>query len=76
MNLVNSDGASAITLNGNKAIVEDGLRFPFNYSNPISTAHNSTISVPTGNIFDIGFSLGNNTSQANDVLYLLGWSMG
>ena len=69
LNLVNTDGASSITMNGNKAIVEDGLRFPFNYASPISTARNSSISVPTGNIFDIGFSLGNNTSQANDVLY-------
>lgn len=69
LNLVNTDAASAITLNGNKAIVEDGLRFPFNYSSPISTAHNSSITIPTGNIFDIGFTMSNNVSQANDVLY-------
>ena len=69
LNLVNTNSANNLQLTGNRAYVEDGIRYPFTHSTTIATSYNSQISVPSGNIFDIGFSMGNNVSAGKDVLY-------
>ena len=69
LNIVNKKGASTVQINGNKAFVEDGIRYPFDYSTNISNSYNSILTVPTGNVFDIGFYMSSDVSISKDVLY-------
>lgn len=69
LNLVNTNGASKITLYGSKAVVENGGRTWFELEVNIPTTATSTVEVPTGYIFDAGFSIANNRDNARDVLY-------
>jgi hypothetical protein len=69
LNLVNTTGASRISLYGSKATVENGIREWFQIDVSIPTTPTSTVEVPVGYIFDAGFSIGNNLDNARDVLY-------
>lgn len=69
LNLVNKSGADQITLTGNVSRYENGNREPFSISIKIPVAEYSDIFVPTGYIFDAGFSITNNKGGAADVLY-------
>ncbi|MBW6499171.1 MAG: T9SS type A sorting domain-containing protein [Bacteroidales bacterium] len=69
LNLVNTNGASKITLYGSKAVVENGGRTWFEIEVDIPTTATSSVEVPTGFIFDAGFSIANNRDNARDVLY-------
>ena len=69
LNLVNTNGASSITLYGNKAVVENGARENFQIEISIPTSGTSSVEVPTGYLFDAGFSIANNKDNTRDVLY-------
>ena len=69
LNLVNTNGASKITLYGSKAVVENGGRTWFELEVAIPTTATSSVEVPVGYIFDAGFSIANNRDNARDVLY-------
>ncbi len=69
LNLVNTNGASKITLYGSKAEVENGSRSWFELEVNIPTTATSSVEVPVGYIFDAGFSIANNRDNARDVLY-------
>ena len=69
LNIVNKVGADKITIHGSKTIVENGPRKPMNLTVDIPTDEFIEIFVPTGFIFDAGFSVRNNKDNAPDVLY-------
>lgn len=69
LNLVNTNGASKITLFGTKAVVENGSRENFQIEVSIPTTPTSSVEVPVGYIFDAGFSIANNKNNTRDVLY-------
>lgn len=69
LNLVNTNGASKITLFGTKAVVENGSRQNFQIEVSIPTTPTSSVEVPVGYIFDAGFSIANNKNNTRDVLY-------
>ncbi|MEE4178584.1 MAG: T9SS type A sorting domain-containing protein [Bacteroides sp.] len=69
LNLVNTNGASSITLTGNKAVVENGNRESFQIEVSIPTSGTSSVEIPVGYLFDAGFSIANNKDNTRDVLY-------
>ena len=69
LNIVNKAGADQITIYGSKTTVENGAREPMELTVDIPTDTYSEVFVPTGFIFDAGFSITNNKDNAPDVLY-------
>ena len=69
LNLVNKVGADQITIYGNKTTAENAQREPMNIKLSIPTNEFVEVFIPTGFIFDAGFSLSNNKDKAPDVLY-------
>ncbi len=69
MEIVNTVGADQITIHGNKTLIENGQREPMELTIDIPTTETSEVFVPTGFIFDAGFSVSNNKDNAPDVLY-------
>ncbi len=69
LDLVNTNGASKITLHGSKATVENGHRQRFQIDVNIPSTPFSTVEVNVGFLFDAGFSIANNLDETRDVLY-------
>ncbi len=69
LELVNKIGATSITFNGDLAPTEVANRQSLNYTLNLSGSLNETVIVPTGNLFDIGFSIAVGNQQ-RDALYL------
>lgn len=69
LELVNTNGASKISLQGSKATVENGHRQRFQLDVNIPSTPFSTVEVNVGHIFDAGFSIANNLDETRDVLY-------
>ncbi|MFN3556885.1 MAG: choice-of-anchor L domain-containing protein [Bacteroidales bacterium] len=69
LNLVNKVGADQITIYGSKTTAENAQREPMNIKLSIPTNEFVEVFIPTGFIFDAGFSLSNNKDKAPDVLY-------
>lgn len=69
LNLVNTNGASSITVYGTKAVVENGNREGFQIEVSIPSSGTSSVEIPVGYLFDAGFSIANNKDNTRDVLY-------
>lgn len=69
LDLINTNGASKITLHGTKAVVENGDRQKFQIDVNIPSTPFSTVEVNVGYLFDAGFSIANNLDETRDVLY-------
>jgi len=69
MNLINNNGASSISFNGTKALIENGNRIPYSNATSINTDNHSQAIIYTGNVFDIGFSMSNNIGSGKDAIY-------
>jgi hypothetical protein len=69
LNLVNKVGADKITIYGNKTLFENGQREPMHLTLDIPTNEFVEVFVPTGFLFDAGFSISNNKDDAPDLLY-------
>lgn len=69
LNIKNKAQATSIYLKGNKAIVEDGSRYQILHNTALSSQTNTSVEIPVGSIFDIGFTLSNNMMGGEDVLY-------
>ena len=69
LNLVNNAGANSISIYGNKSIVENGDRKPLRLTVDIPTEKYIEVFIPTGYMFDAGFSITNNKDDAPDLLY-------
>jgi len=69
LTLVNKVGADKITIEGNKTLFENAQREPLYLTLDIPTGEFSEVFIPTGFLFDAGFSITNNKDNARDVLY-------
>ena len=69
LNLVNKAGADKITIYGNKSLYENGPREPMHITVDIPTNELVEVFIPTGYLFDAGFSVSNNRDDAPDILY-------
>lgn len=69
LTLKNKAQATSVYLKGNKAIVEDGSRYQLIHNAAIPQQTISSVEIPVGSIFDIGFTLSNNMMGGEDVLY-------
>ncbi len=69
LRLVNKVGASSITIFGTKTLVENGEPQQFSQTVTIPIREKAEIFIPTGNLFDAGFSISNNRDITQDVLY-------
>ena len=73
LNINNMAGASELTVSGNLARTEEGERETFRYIVPLSQADENNIfqlvEIPTGYIFDAGFSVTNDIYPEKDELY-------
>ncbi len=69
LNLVNKVGADKITLQGTKSLYENAPREAMKITLNIPTNEFVEVFIPTGYLFDAGFSITNNKHNAPDVLY-------
>jgi len=69
LNLVNKVGADMITVYGSKTLYENSPREAMKLTLNIPTSEFVEVFIPTGHLFDAGFSLTNNKDNAPDVLY-------
>ncbi len=69
LNLVNNAGADQITVYGSKTLYENAPREAMNITMTIPTDPFVEVFIPTGFLFDAGFSVSNNRDDAPDVLY-------
>lgn len=69
LNLVNKAGADQVTIYGSKTLYENGPREPMNITVDIPTDELVEVFIPTGYLFDAGFSVSNNKDDAPDILY-------
>lgn len=77
LDIVNTVGASQLTIDANKTEFETDSRSSFQTAARLdSTKTNETIRVSTGYIFDMGFSMTNNKGGGTDVLYFADGSWG
>jgi len=77
LDIVNTVGASQLSIDANKTEFETDSRSSFQTAARLdSTKTNETIRVSTGYIFDMGFSMTNNKGGGTDVLYFADGSWG
>lgn len=69
LNLVNKAGADQVTIYGSKSLYENGPREPMQITVDIPTDELVEVFIPTGYLFDAGFSVNNNKDDAPDILY-------
>lgn len=69
LNLINKAGADQVTIYGNKTLYENGPREPMHITVDIPTDERVEVFIPTGYLFDAGFSVSNNKDDAPDILY-------
>jgi hypothetical protein len=69
LKLVNKAGADQITIRGNKTLFENAPRELMDLTISIPTTENVEVFIPTGFLFDAGFSISNNKDKAPDILY-------
>ncbi|KJD32172.1 hypothetical protein PK35_12125 [Tamlana nanhaiensis] len=70
LNIINKTATTSLIFNGNVAETEVSNHSNIQQNIALSGAYNEVISVDTGVLFDIGFSLATNTSAQKDALYL------
>jgi hypothetical protein len=70
LNIINKTNETSIDFSGSFAETEVSDRTFINNSYALSGQYNDTLSIETGIIFDIGFSLQKNSSAQKDALYL------
>ncbi|WP_298766413.1 T9SS type A sorting domain-containing protein [uncultured Polaribacter sp.] len=70
LNLVNKTKETSINFVGNIATTEVSKHIEVKNSYALTGAYNEVLSIETGVLFDIGFSLETQTSTQKDVLYL------
>jgi uncharacterized repeat protein (TIGR01451 family) len=76
LNLVNTTGATSISLNGTQARTETEARAAFSRTVTIPATRTSTVEVPVGNLFDLGFSVTTANNANSDELYVADGSWG
>jgi hypothetical protein len=69
LNLVNKAGADQITIRGSKTLYENARRELMEMTISIPASENVEVFIPTGFLFDAGFSISNNKDNAPDILY-------
>lgn len=71
LNIFNEAGATQLTVAGNLARIENGNREDFRITIPLNPGNNNhqLVEVPTGYIFDAGFSVENDINPSSDALY-------
>ena len=70
LNIINKTNETSVDFSGSYAETEVSDRTFINKSYTLSGQYNDTLSIETGIIFDIGFSLQKNSSSQKDALYL------
>ena len=70
LNIVNKTGIGSMTFNGSIATTEVSNRIETQQNIVLSGDYNETVSITTGTLFDIGFSLATTSSAQIDALYL------
>ncbi|MBU3821267.1 DUF4114 domain-containing protein [Flavobacteriaceae bacterium XHP0103] len=70
LNIVNKTGAKNIIFNGNTTATEVSERINNQQTLALTGNYNENITISTGSLFDIGFSLATESSVQKDALYL------
>jgi Domain of unknown function (DUF4114)/Secretion system C-terminal sorting domain len=69
LNIHNPIQAKSLSINGNHTPTETGSRLPFNHKIVLTGEENETVKVYVGSVFDMGFALKADKSEAADALY-------
>lgn len=70
LNIANKVGALSMTVEGNISETEVSERYHISQEIELNGEWNQTVTIETGNLFDIGLSLTGSGSSQNDALYL------